>query len=84
MLAKRFVSSKNRRGIDKNKLENIAQKKTQVLKNQNSNIARGATEKTPFQTKNNHFEKSHNSENFKKGDTLGFLKVQFVAKYQNN
>ena len=33
-------------------------------------------------TKNNHFEKSHNVENCKRGDPLGFLKIQFVAKYQ--
>ena len=30
----------------------------------------------------NHFEKSHNVENCKKGDLSGFLKIQFVAKYQ--
>ena len=30
---------------------------------------------------NNHFEKSHNVENCKR-DPLGFLKIQFVAKYQ--
>ena len=34
-------------------------------------------------TKNNHFEKSHSVENCKRGDPLGFLKIQFVAKYQN-
>ena len=33
-------------------------------------------------TKNNHFEKSHNVENCKRGNPLGFLKIQFVAKYQ--
>ena len=33
-------------------------------------------------TKNNHFEKSHNVEKCKKGYPLGFLKTQFVAKYQ--
>ena len=33
-------------------------------------------------TKNNHFKKSHNVENCKRGDLLGFLKIQFVAKYQ--
>ena len=32
-------------------------------------------------TKNIHFEKSHNVENCKRGDSLGFLKIQFVAKY---
>ena len=33
-------------------------------------------------TKNNHFGKSHNVENCKGGDPLGFLNIQFVAKYQ--
>ena len=35
-------------------------------------------------TKNNHFEKSLNVENCERGDLLGFLKIQFVAKYQKN
>ena len=36
-------------------------------------------------TKYNLFEKSHNVENRKRGgDPLGFLKIQFVAKYQKN
>ena len=33
-------------------------------------------------TKNNNFEKSHNVENCKRGHPLGFLKIQFAAKYQ--
>ena len=35
--------------------------------------------KSNFETTNNHFEKSHNAENCKKGDPLGFLEIQFVA-----
>ena len=35
-------------------------------------------------TKKIHLEKSDNVENCKKGDPLGFLKIQFVAKYQKN
>ena len=38
--------------------------------------------KPNFKTKNIYFEKSHNAENCKKGDPFGFLKIQFVAKYQ--
>ena len=33
-------------------------------------------------TKNIHFEKSHNVGNCQRGDPLGFLKIQFVAKYR--
>ena len=31
-------------------------------------------------TKNVIFEQSHSAENCRKGDTLGFFKIQFVAK----
>ena len=34
-------------------------------------------------TKNNHFEKSHNVGNCKRGENpLGFLKIQFAAKLE--
>ena len=41
----------------------------------------GPLRKPNCETKNNHFEKSHNAENCKRGP-LDFLKIQFVAKYQ--
>ena len=40
--------------------------------------------KPNFKTKNIHFGKSRIAENCKKGDPLGFLKIQSVAKYLNN
>ena len=33
-------------------------------------------------TKNEIFEQSHSAEKLERGDTLGFLKLQFAAKYQ--
>ena len=32
-------------------------------------------------TKNENYEKDHSAEKFKRGDPLGFLKLQFAAKY---
>ena len=52
--------------------------KTPVLKKFGFSVLR----KTYFMTKNNHFKKSHNAENCKKGDPLGSTKIQFLAKYQ--
>ena len=37
--------------------------------------------KTIFNTNNDHLEKSNNPENYKKGDPLSFLKIQFLKKY---
>ena len=87
MLARRFVSSKSRGGFDDNELEKtcILLKKNKCLKEkQNSDTACWFTEKTKFNTKNNHFGKPHHSEKCKMGNPLGFLKIQFVAKHQIN
>ena len=45
-------------------------------------IACWATEKTKFSNEKYSFKKSHNAEKCEK-DFLGFLKIQFVAKYPN-
>ena len=34
--------------------------------------------------KNEKFERSHSAEKVERGDPLGFLKLQFAAKYQKN
>ena len=39
--------------------------------------------KPNFETKNNHFEKSHNAEKCTRG-AFGLFENQFVAKYQKN
>ena len=38
--------------------------------------------KPNFNTKNKHFEKSHNAEKFQRRGPLGFFNIQFVAKHR--
>ena len=76
LLANRFDFSISQRGL---RLKN---RKTAGLEKRIWNIACCATEKkTNFNTKNNHVEKFHNAENYERGNLLGFLSIQFVAKY---
>ena len=64
--------------FDENKLEKSGIEKTPVLKNR---IGIQRAEKINFETKNNHFEKSHNAKNCKCGDLSCFLEIQFAAKF---
>ena len=57
--------------------------KNDGLKNKIRIYRAGPLRKPNFKTQNIHFEKSYNAGNCKKG-ALGFLKIQFVAKYQKN
>ena len=83
MFAKRFVSSKSRGASLKQigKMSHDAKKRRS--KKTTSDVAYWFTEKIKFENGKSHFKKSHNAENCKRWDPLGFLKIQFVAKCQN-
>ena len=81
MLAERFVFSKSRGGFDENKLEKKC-RKNEGFKNK-TRIERAGSLRIPnFKTINDQFEKSRKTKNCEKGDPLGFLNTQIIAKYQ--
>ena len=68
ILAKRFVSSKNRGGFDENKLEKKSHKKQRSLKKKTKiGYSVLGLKKPNFKTKIIRFEKSHNAKNCKRG-----------------
>ena len=74
MLAKRFVSSKNRGGFDENKLDKMSPKKTALFKKKTKiGYSVLGLKKPNFKTKIIRFEKSHNAENCKRGHFEIFL-----------
>ena len=75
LLAKHFLSSEQIR-----KQSHIAEKTTD-LKNNIRIWLGGSLRKPNFETKNDHFEKSHNAENCGSGDHA-FFNIYSVAKYQ--